>query len=79
MHRKPREDDTVAADLIRCEACGCVVDELTTVAKRRGYLSDGCGELMPFCSECIRREFAAEPPASGALSFIGVLAGNSGS
>ncbi|MBA3434040.1 MAG: hypothetical protein H0U08_08115 [Actinobacteria bacterium] len=38
-------------DGIRCEKCGREVDELTAITERWGYWSDGCGELLPFCSE----------------------------
>ncbi len=58
----------LASDGIRCEGCGRVVDEFTAIAERWGYWSDGCGELLPFCPECARREFAPNAPASGVAS-----------
>ena len=32
----------------------------TAIAERWGFWSDGCGELLPFCPECVRRAFAAD-------------------
>ena len=52
-------------DAIRCSECHREVDEFTAIAEKWGFWSDGCGELLPFCSECARREFAKDAPASG--------------
>ena len=41
------------------------MDELTALAERWGFWSDGCSDLLPFCPECRRREFAPDAPASG--------------
>ncbi len=51
-------------DGTRPEECGREVDEFTAIAEWWGYWSDGCGELLPFCPECARREFAPDAPAS---------------
>ena len=46
------------------------VDEFTAIAEKWGYWSDGVGELVPFCPECAKREFALAARASGhRLSF----------
>jgi len=29
------------------------------MADEWGYWSDGCGNLLPFCPECAKREFVA--------------------
>ncbi len=34
--------------------CGREVNELNAITERWGYWSDGCGELLPFCPECVR-------------------------
>jgi hypothetical protein len=49
---------------IRCEQCGREVDEFTAIKERWGYWSDGCGELLAYCPECARREFASDARAS---------------
>jgi hypothetical protein len=36
------------------------VDEFTALAERWSYWSDGCGELLPFCPERARGEFAGD-------------------
>ncbi len=54
----PRTGDPVEG-IVRCEECGRVADEFTATAERWGYWSDGCGELLPFCPECAKREFVA--------------------
>lgn len=46
---------------IRCER---EVDEFTAIFEKWGYWSDGVGELIAFCPECARREFAPEARAS---------------
>lgn len=53
---------------VRCEGCRRAVDEFTAIAERWGYWSDGCGELLPFCPDCARREFAPDADASGRMS-----------
>ena len=47
--------------------CGREVDEFTAIAEKWGYRSDGTGELLPFCLECARREFAPLSRASDGL------------
>jgi hypothetical protein len=56
---------------IRCSECHREVDEFTAIKERWGYWSDGCGELLPFCPECARREFAPDAPASGLTGATG--------
>jgi hypothetical protein len=34
-----------------------------------GYWSDGTGELIPYCPDYARREFAAHAPASGQVPW----------
>jgi hypothetical protein len=41
---------------IRCEECQ--IDEFTAIKERWGLWSDDCGELLPYCRKCARREFA---------------------
>jgi hypothetical protein len=50
---------------IRCSECRRDVDEFTAIKERWGYWSD-CGDLLPFCQQCARREFA--PDAAGSDS-----------
>jgi hypothetical protein len=57
-------------EAIRCSECRREVDEFTAIAERWGYWSDGCGELMPFCAECSRREFADDAPVSGLVPIV---------
>ena len=38
--------------------------EFTAIAEKWGYWSDGAGELVPFCPERAKREFASDAPAS---------------
>ncbi len=38
--------------------------EVTGVTGQWGFWSDGCGELLPFCPECARRELARDALAS---------------
>jgi len=38
--------------------------------ERWGYWSDGCGELLSFCAECARREFADHAPASRLVLLV---------
>ncbi len=52
-------------EAILCSECGRAVDEFTAIAERWRYFSDGCGELLPYCPACARREFAEDAPASG--------------
>ena len=49
---------------IRCAECRRDVDEFTAIAEKWGYWSDGVGDLVPFCPECGKREFAPDAPAS---------------
>lgn len=53
--------------MIRCSECHREVDEFTSIMERWGYRSDGCGELLPFCPECARREFAPDAPFNPSL------------
>jgi len=62
---------------IRCAERGRSVDEFTAIAERWGRWSDGCGELIPMCPECARREFAPDAPASGRLPRALLRAANS--
>ncbi len=57
-------------DAIRCSECQREVDEFTAIAERWGFWSDGCGELLSFCPECSRREFAADAPASALVPLV---------
>ena len=50
---------------IRCAECAREVDEFTAIGEKWRYSSDGVGELLPFCPECAKREFAADAQASG--------------
>jgi hypothetical protein len=43
---------------LHCSECHRDVDEFTAIAERWGFWSDGCGELLPYCPECAKREFA---------------------
>jgi hypothetical protein len=52
---------------MRCEECHRETDEFTAMAERWGYWSDGRGELLPFCPECARREFAPDAPSGGVV------------
>ncbi len=58
------------ADGIRCSECDRQVDEFTAIAEQWRYWSDGCGELLPFCPECAKREFAPNTRASGLLPRV---------
>jgi hypothetical protein len=49
----------------RYTECHRDVDEFTAIAERWGYWSDACGEILPFCPECARREFANDAPLTG--------------
>jgi hypothetical protein len=53
---------------IRYADCGRKVDAFTAIAEKWGYWSSGVRELMPFCPECARREFAPDARASGLLT-----------
>ena len=64
MTRRPEAPDALD-DTIRCTECECAVDEFSAIAKHWGFWSDGTGELLPFCPECARREFAPDAPALG--------------
>ncbi len=50
---------------LRRAECDREVDEFTAIADRWGFWSDGCGELVPFCPECAKREFAPDASSSG--------------
>jgi hypothetical protein len=45
--------------------CGCLLGEDETQAVRRGWWSNGVGDLYPFCEECARREFGGDATCSG--------------
>jgi hypothetical protein len=47
-----------------CANCASTI--LQREAEEAGwqFYSDGVGELMPFCPDCIEREFRADAPAS---------------
>ena len=49
---------------VRCAECDREVDEFSAIAEKWGYWSDGFGELVPFCPECAKREFAPDSPRS---------------
>jgi hypothetical protein len=55
---------------IRCEECHREVDEFTAIHERWGYWSDGCSELLPYCPECAKREFASDTLASGRVPLV---------
>jgi hypothetical protein len=55
---------TEAEHEIRCAEYGRKVDAFTAIAEKWGYWSDGVGELVPFCPDCARREFAPYAQAS---------------
>ena len=57
--RYRRDIDELA---ICCSECKDEVDEFTAIAKGWRYYSDGTS-LLPYCSECARREFAADAPS----------------
>jgi hypothetical protein len=61
-HGRFRAVDDMA---VRCTECKWEVDEFTAIAEGWRYYSDSRGDLMPFCPECARREFAPDAPASG--------------
>jgi hypothetical protein len=46
----------------RCSECHREGYEFAAIKERWSYCSDGCGELLPFCPECSRREFAPDAP-----------------
>ena len=58
------------ADEIRCAECDRKVDEFTAIAEKWGCWRDGVGELVPFCPECARREFAPDARASGSSPLV---------
>ena len=49
--------------LIACSNCGRPAREADVEDLGWRYFSDGVGELHPFCSLCIRREFAPDAAA----------------
>ncbi len=53
-----------------CSECHREVDEFTAISERWGYWSDGCGELLLFCPDCARREFAPDAPAGGLVLLV---------
>jgi len=55
---------------IRCTECQREADGFVAISERRGYWSDGCGELLSFCAECARREFADHAPASRLVLLV---------
>jgi hypothetical protein len=56
--------------LVRCSECHREVDEFVAISEQWAYWSDGCGELLAFCPECLRREFARDAPASGLVPLV---------
>ena len=56
--------------LVRGSECQREVDEFVAISEQWRYWSDGCGELLAFCAECSKREFAPDAPASGLASRI---------
>jgi hypothetical protein len=56
--------------LVQCSECKHAVDEFTLIAERWRYWSDGC-ELLAFCPECARREFA--PPDASASGLVALV------
>jgi hypothetical protein len=59
---------------IRCSECRRAVDEFMAIKERWGYWSDGCGELLPLCPGCARREFAPDARASGSSPLVRLYA-----
>lgn len=57
-------------DSIRCSECRREVDEFTAIAENWGFWSDGCGELLPYCPDCAKREFADDAPSSGFVPLV---------
>jgi hypothetical protein len=55
---------------IYCAECQRTVDELTAIAERWRYWSDGCGELLAYCPACAEREFSPDAPASGRVPLV---------
>jgi hypothetical protein len=47
-----------------CAEFTAVRARFTAVHERCGYWSDGCGGRIPFCTECVTREFAPDAHAS---------------
>jgi hypothetical protein len=62
--RRSLVSSAVDDDAVRCTECHREVDEFTAIAERSRYWSDGCGELLPFCPESSKRQFAPDAPAS---------------
>lgn len=50
--------------LIECANCRRPVREADAEDLGWRYYGDGLGELVPFCSLCIHREFRPDAPAS---------------
>lgn len=56
MDLEPPDFDRLVVELVTCTECGRSVDELTTIADRWTYWTDGV-DLRPFCPDCAEREF----------------------
>ena len=67
-----RDGPSLDIGAFRCGECHREVDEFTAIAEKWGYWSDGVGELVAFCPECARREFAPDAPATGLVLSRGV-------
>jgi hypothetical protein len=53
----------LASETVRCVECGCLLGEDEAQAVRRGWWSNGVGDLYPYCEQGARREFAPDAPA----------------
>jgi len=53
---------------VRCAECEPEVDEFAAIAERWSYWSDGVGELVPFCPECAKREFAPDAARQNSMT-----------
>lgn len=60
-YRAVLDDDATETGRIRCAECCREADELLTIKDQWTWWSDGCGELLPFCPECAKREFGHAP------------------
>ena len=50
--------------VLTCSNCSDTILERDAEAAGWRFYSDGVGELLPFCPDCIEREFRADAPAS---------------
>jgi hypothetical protein len=67
--RRSLVSSAVDDDAVRCTECHREVDEFTAIAERSRYWSDGCGELLPFCPECSKREFRARRSRERCIAY----------